>query len=601
MADVANLNVNIGAKTGRLKSGMNKAKREVTGFSKSINKLGGLMAGAFAVTKIAGFAGEAVMLAGTLQGVESAFKNIATAADFDSIQKATRGTVSELELMKKAVQAKNFNIPIKELGSLFEFARRRAKATGESVEFLTQSIVTGLGRKSVLILDNLGISTSQLRDELGGVAVASADVAELTAAVGRIAQKSFSDMGDDIETTSEKVERMKASFANLKTEIGEKLTPVVDVLADSFQKLSKSWKEITAADQAGWMERLTEDIKGLNREDAFPKLLDTIKVLEDEILRLSTLLKEQKKGWDLLHGPKQIKKINTTASALEAARASLKELTDLAKDKEGFDSFIANLNVGNEAVEKEIGLLQGAREKLKGLKEEKELAYTQAHIDSINREIIKTEEYIKTLENLRVTGGKSIDKIRSAFFRQEARGFRADKIDTSGLDRVIERNDRVIEKNKELEQSYIDLGQVVQEAAMTMVDGLEEGLIRLFQGGRTIGSFMDDLLGQVGKFISSMGKMLVAYGVGMEAFKQAFENPYVAIAAGAALIALGAAVQSLSQKAPAGGGAPTSTGVGRSNRSSFGGGSTIQIESVLRGNDIYLSNKRSGEALELVS
>ena len=43
---------------------------------------------------------------------------------------------------------------------MLQIARGAAQATGQSMELMLQSIVTGIGRQSKLMLDNLGILTS---------------------------------------------------------------------------------------------------------------------------------------------------------------------------------------------------------------------------------------------------------------------------------------------------------------------------------------------------------------------------------------------------------------------------------------------------------
>jgi hypothetical protein len=83
-----------------------------------------------------------------------------------------------------------------------------------------------LGRKSVMILDNLGISAAELREEM-------AKGATMAEAVGVIMDKSFSEAGDRIVTTSMKIEQQKAAITNLKTEVGEKLLPVYEKFLDT--------------------------------------------------------------------------------------------------------------------------------------------------------------------------------------------------------------------------------------------------------------------------------------------------------------------------------------------------------------------------------
>src|SRR5690606_9458668 len=103
------------------------------------------------------------------------------------LQRATAGTVDELSLMKRAVMAQNFGIPIENLGVLLEFASKRAQDTGENIDYLVNSIVMGIGRKSAMILDNLGITTTQLAEKLKSAGGEAASVADYAAAVGAIA------------------------------------------------------------------------------------------------------------------------------------------------------------------------------------------------------------------------------------------------------------------------------------------------------------------------------------------------------------------------------------------------------------------------------
>jgi hypothetical protein len=70
-----------------------------------------------------------------------------------------------------------------------------------------------------------------------------------------------------------------------------------------------------------------------------------------------------------------------------------------------------------------------------------------------------------------------------------------------------------------------------------------------------------DLFGSFGEIMGSglqaIGKALIAYGFAMEAFKEAFKDPYLAIAAGVALVAAGAFLKSKISKVSSGGGGQT--------------------------------------------
>lgn len=49
--------------------------------------------------------------------------------------------------MKATVKAKDFRIPVDDMGKYLAFAQLKAQQTGQSVEYMTDSIVTGLGRQ----------------------------------------------------------------------------------------------------------------------------------------------------------------------------------------------------------------------------------------------------------------------------------------------------------------------------------------------------------------------------------------------------------------------------------------------------------------------
>ena len=145
MPKISELLVSINAKTDKLEKGLGKAEKEVSGFGKQVTKIGGLIASAFAVSKVAAFTTEITNLAGQAEGVENAFKRIADADTLNDLREATRGTVSDLELMKRTVLASNLGLPVENLAKLFEFASRRAQETGENVDYLVNSVVFCLG------------------------------------------------------------------------------------------------------------------------------------------------------------------------------------------------------------------------------------------------------------------------------------------------------------------------------------------------------------------------------------------------------------------------------------------------------------------------
>lgn len=182
-------------------------------------KIGAAIGGAFAVQKIVRFGFEAVSLAAKAEGVERAFNNLNQPGLLENLRKATRNTVSDLELMQVTMRAANFKIPLSELATYLEFAQKRATMTGQEVDYLVNSIIDGIGRKSALVLDNLGISATELQDEFK-------KTGDFGKAAANIISREMKGMGDVIETTADKMAQLNAEVENQKVQIGKDLQPI---------------------------------------------------------------------------------------------------------------------------------------------------------------------------------------------------------------------------------------------------------------------------------------------------------------------------------------------------------------------------------------
>jgi len=223
----------IGADLKQFRGAMGNIDHSLKRLSGGFGALGGVIGASFAVDAIRQFASESIDLAAQAEGVKAAFNRLNDPQLLKNLREATLNTVSDLKLMQTAVQAKNFQIPMDTLAKGLEFAQRRAVETGQSVDYMVDSFVTGLGRKSVMILDNLGISAAELRDKM-------ASGATMAQAVGQIMDESFAEAGDRIVTTSMKIDQQRATIENLKTEIGQGLMPIYESFLNLTNKVLKA-------------------------------------------------------------------------------------------------------------------------------------------------------------------------------------------------------------------------------------------------------------------------------------------------------------------------------------------------------------------------
>ena len=99
-----------------------------------------------------------------------------------------------------------------------------------------------------------------------------------------------------------------------------------------------------------------------------------------------------------------------------------------------------------------------------------------------------------------------------------------------------------------------EVNTAISAGMADMASFVGESIGALITGTADMGDVFSGLLGLVADFMKNLGQALVAAGFASQAFQSLFANPFAAIAAGTALIALASVVKGLLQKGPAGGG-----------------------------------------------
>lgn len=94
------------------------------------------------------------------------------------------------------------------------------------------------------------------------------------------------------------------------------------------------------------------------------------------------------------------------------------------------------------------------------------------------------------------------------------------------------------------------VGESIRQLAADAAVGFGETLGAVISGSEGIGAIFSGLLGMVANFMKDLGKSLIQIAVANIALKKAFANPFVALAAGIALVALGSAFQSKMSDGP---------------------------------------------------
>lgn len=172
---------------------------------------------------------------------------------------------------------------------------------------------------------------------------------------------------------------------------------------------------------------------------------------------------------------------------------------------------------------------------------------------------------------------------------------------------------------KNLENLTESIGTFFENAAVDIATNFGETLGRVITGNATFGDFFSGLFNTLGKAVQSLGQDLIKIGaaaiVAKLALDQVLANPFAAIAAGVALVALGSLISQATNKqrfavgtrnAPGGMALVGERGpelvnlprgsqvipAAQTSNMMGGVGGSIEVFGILRGQDIYFSNKK---------
>ena len=234
--------------------GANKASKGAGRVSASIKKM------ALSATAAgAAFFGTRMLIDGLKQSIQLSTKAEALSLPFEKLstsiggssasiglyRKALDGTVNDIEIMRMANQAMTLGVVDSEQGmaELFDTAQRLGKSLGVDTRQAVDSLVTGMGRQSILMLDNLGIivDTKKANDDYAAsLGISSSQLTEqqrklaFNNATLESAAEKVSVLGSEQLGTSEAISQMNVGIEQMLIAIGERLAPVIIDMATFF-------------------------------------------------------------------------------------------------------------------------------------------------------------------------------------------------------------------------------------------------------------------------------------------------------------------------------------------------------------------------------
>ena len=226
------------------KSFINKARAAIAQYRNSILLFSFAMG--LGIRQIAKFGQEAATVDsmsrafGTLQG-SSGNATIA----INKLRAATNNTMSDFDLFQQANNAMVLGITKNsdEMSEMFDIAQRLGRALGRDTRLSVESLVTGIGRQSRLMLDNIGIivksdeayekyarALNKSKDELTDSEKKQAFlVATMESARAKVKR-----LGDEVITSQDAFDRLSAATRNAGGAIGNALMPVIEPLAKAM-------------------------------------------------------------------------------------------------------------------------------------------------------------------------------------------------------------------------------------------------------------------------------------------------------------------------------------------------------------------------------
>ena len=516
---------------------LKKSGQDTKAFGKGVEKVGVAIAAAFSTRAIINFSKELAQTSSKLVNVGRAFERLGDPYLLDRLVRATGGMVDNLKLMEQAVKAVNLGIRQDDLAKYFEFATIRAAETGESVDYLVESIVTGIGRKSIMILDNLGISAIDIQTEFkktGDFATAAGNLIDI--AMG----KSDVSVGD----VADQVTQLNANWNNFIQNLAKDQGPFINAILEKLAGATRVATEpLTMYGEDGVINR--EYFQSL--EDAEKALASFVKQYDDQMSVLTTMGDLAGKEFSVTMEEWEIKQLRAYNQATANADI-LRENISLLKQQ------IAVLKERNKVDPLEVS---GAGTSKTGM------GPTPGGLASITAGIgLETGlEYINMLSEMGIkAAGVSL-------------AFAEMAINMEGVTTVMKKQ--------------IDVSALVAAGIGSIAEAAGE-----LAAGEDSTEVMEKFLKNLGGLMKSFGMALITIGLGKIALNS-FSAPLM-IAGGAAIIAAGALISSSAggMKNLAGGG---TGGYGSTGGGTYQGGSfdySREVVFVARGKDLVATLDR---------
>lgn len=568
---LAKMAVQIAANTAEFNKGLGQASAGLNKFTSDIGTMAATLATAFSVQQVGQFILEMNKLSGTFEGVQRAFDRLPNSTLLmEKLRESTHGTVDELTLMQQALRAKNFGISVKDLGTYLEFAAIRAQQTGESIDYMVNSIILGLGRGSIKILDNLQVNIAKIKDTVKETGVS------LQEAFRQQVIDQMQSIGGYAETAATSVSRLEVAFKALRLEVAKKvesggfldqLTKGLDVIRQGLKAQSegKSLAQVQLEEQlekvaVRRVKSFTDNLKGLataQQEEVQQEINTLVELLQKRNLEIRKVDEEIKRVGPGLDALDRREQLYAQKTAMLEANAVMKREIELLKE------YFTTLQTGSQEAGKELGIIAKLRqdieneeEFLNAAKTEEDVARSVAALKTLNAELDrllgrqkKTKgPAVQFLPDLEAEGSTNPElrnqqeEFRLKEFSKELMSI-ATTADFAG-GALIQLNEGITEYKGKAAES-IEITGMVAAGISNLADAFLKGVGSAKNFGKAI-------LEQLASFAQQFGALLIATGLAKISFDK-FSGPQMVLAGVGLIAAAGLVKRAISSRPSLGG------------------------------------------------
>jgi hypothetical protein len=403
-----------------------------------------------------------------VDSMSRAFKTLSGGTDSASmalgkLKKATNSTMSEFDLFQQANNAMILGVTKNsdEMAEMFDIAQRLGRALGRDTASSVESLITGIGRQSRLMLDNIGIivkadeAYESYAKEIGTTADKLTDAQKKQAfleATMESARAKVTTLGDEVLTVQDSYDQLSTASSNLASATGSFLQPAIGFLAISFTSIAKS--------ATNYLNTLTNSRKTISE-------VTNLEEKEEAILAKIAVNKNTIRGLDGFFASSISKRNTLQAENLELETNLLEVRGEIVEQRlKGFKVEKEKLKLDKEAKDELAEKNKKEKEAIELAKQKIEQAKAEAETHKLNFEAIRE------IENAKRTLYEDNLNFQLMSIDLQADKFREMKLNEADIVKFVEesKRDAVISNLEETSALYRGASATYDQFIQSLVD-----------------------------------------------------------------------------------------------------------------------------------